>query len=330
MNENLSLGRIAGIHVGLNWSVLVVGALIAWSLAVGSLPYAVPGQGAAAYWIAGVLASVLFLASLLAHELAHSIVAQRMGVRVQGITLWLFGGVSRLDSEANSPRSEAVITFVGPLTSLILGALFLIASLGLGSGPTPSLVAATCSWLGTINFILGFFNLIPAAPLDGGRLLHALIWARTGDSLRATTIASRVGMGFGILLIAYGLVTFLVTGNLFNGVWSGFLGWFLLSAARAEESSGLIRQALAGVHVAEAYVTRSISMALLGGGAGAAGGFKTGGAAGAIVVGAIGLVLGNLIRTHIPIYRAEYSPYYGWQLVPVQQVDPRYLQFGLA
>src|SRR2546427_1643690 len=251
MNENLSLGRIAGIHVGLNWSVLVVGALIAWSLAVGSLPYAVPGQGAAAYWIAGVLASVLFLASLLAHELAHSIVAQRMGVRVQGITLWLFGGVSRLDSEANSPRSEAVITFVGPLTSLILGALFLIASLGLGSGPTPSLVAATCSWLGTINFILGFFNLIPAAPLDGGRLLHALIWARTGDALRATTIASRVGMGFGILLIAYGLVTFLVTGNLFNGVWSVFLGWFLLSAARAEESSGLIRQALAGVHVAE-------------------------------------------------------------------------------
>ena len=249
MNESLSLGRIAGIHVGVNWSVLVVGALIAWSLAAGSLPYTVPGQGAAAYWIAGSVAAVVFLASLLAHELAHSIVAQRMGVRVQGITLWLFGGVSRLDSEANSPRSEAAITFVGPLTSLVLGVLFLILGLGLSSGP--KLVATTCNWLGTINLVLGIFNLIPAAPLDGGRLLHALIWARTGDSVRATTISSRVGMGFGFLLIAYGLATFLVTGNLFNGVWSAFLGWFLLSAARAEESSALIRQALSGVRVAD-------------------------------------------------------------------------------
>src|SRR5207249_8595174 len=107
--------------------------------------------------------------------------------------------------------SEAVITFVGPLTSLILSGLFLIASLGLGSVPGLSLVAATCSWLATINLVLGIFNLIPAAPLDGGRLLHALIWARTGDSVRATTIASRVGVGFGILLIVYGLATFLLT-----------------------------------------------------------------------------------------------------------------------
>src|SRR5919109_5535007 len=112
MNENISLGRIAGIHVGLNWSLVVVVALIAWSLASNILPAAAPGQGAAAYWTAGVLSALVFLLSLLAHELAHSILAQRRGVRVEGITLWLFGGVSRFSSDTSSPGSSALITFV--------------------------------------------------------------------------------------------------------------------------------------------------------------------------------------------------------------------------
>jgi Zn-dependent protease/CBS domain-containing protein len=249
MNENLSLGRIFGIHVGLNWSLLVVAALIAWSLATSILPSAAPGQTSEAYWIAGVLSAFVFLASLLAHELAHSVVATRRGVRVEGITLWLFGGVSRFSSETNSPGAQALITFVGPLTSLVLGAAFYLVSVALGGGS--GLVPVTLSWLGYINITLGVFNLVPAFPLDGGRLLQSLIWLRTGDRLRATRIAARIGMGFAYLLIAYGLATFIFAGSLVGGLWSVFLGWFLLSAARSEETGGLIRQALAGLTVAE-------------------------------------------------------------------------------
>src|SRR4030081_2448991 len=251
MNENLSLGRIAGIHVGLNWSLLVIAFLIASSLATSLLPSAAPGQSSGAYWIAGVVSAFVYLAGLLAHELAHSVVAVRRGVRVEGITLWLFGGVSRFSSESSSPGAQALITFVGPLTSLLLGAVFFLTSVALGGGARPSLLAATLAWLGYINFILAVFNLLPAFPLDGGRLLQSLIWLRTGDRLRATNIAARIGMFFAYLLIAYGLVTFFAAGGLFGGIWSVFLGWFLLSAARAEQTGAMIRQALSGMSVAD-------------------------------------------------------------------------------
>jgi len=252
MNENLSLGRIAGIHVGLNWSLLVIAFLIASSLATNFLPSAAPGQTSSAYWTAGVISAVVYLVCLLAHELAHSIVATRRGVRVDGITLWLFGGVSRFSSETTSPGAQAWITFVGPLTSLLLGVVFLLASAAIDGGTgNPGLLSATLFWLGFINLLLGAFNLLPAFPLDGGRILQSLIWARTGDRLRATRIAARIGMAFALLFIAYGLITFFVSGNFLNAVWSVFLGWFLLSAARAEEAGGLIRQALSGISVAE-------------------------------------------------------------------------------
>src|SRR5438132_3315739 len=179
MNENLSLGRIAGIHVGLNWSLLVVTGLIAWSLATGLLPAASPGQTSGAYWTAGIVSAFVYLACLLAHELAHSVVAMRRGVRVEGITLWLFGGVSRFSSESSSPGAQAWITFVGPLTSLLLGVVFFLAAVALGGGAHPSLLSATLAWLGYINILLGVFNLLPAFPLDGGRILQSLIWLRT-------------------------------------------------------------------------------------------------------------------------------------------------------
>jgi Zn-dependent protease/CBS domain-containing protein len=247
MNEDVSLGRIAGIRVGFNWSLLVAAALIAWSLATGFLPSAAPGQSTGAYWTAGVISAFVFLASLLAHELAHSVVAMRLGVKVDGITLWLFGGVSQFSTEANSPGTQALVTFVGPLTSLVLGAIFYLISIAVGGGAHPGLVVSTLSWLGYINIALGIFNLLPAFPLDGGRLLQSLIWLLTGDRVRATRIAARIGMAFAYLLIAYGIVIFIFAGNLIGGVWSVFLGWFLLGAARSEEAGGLIRQALSGV-----------------------------------------------------------------------------------
>src|SRR6202140_649649 len=154
MNENLSLGRIAGIHVGLNWSLPVTAFLIASPLATNFLPSAAPGQTSSAYWTAGIVSAFVYLACLLAHELAHSIVAMRRGVRVDGITLWLFGGVSRFSSDTSSPGSQALITFVGPLTSLVLGGLFFIASVAIGGGAHPGLVTATLAWLGYINIVL--------------------------------------------------------------------------------------------------------------------------------------------------------------------------------
>src|ERR1700694_3091624 len=165
MNENLSLGRISGIHVGLNWSLLVVAALIAWSIATGILPAAAPGPTSAAYWTAGVISAFVYLASLLAHELAHSIVATRRGVKVEGITLWLFGGVSRISSESNSPGVQAGIPFVGPLTRLLLGAVFLLAGAVVGGGPNSALLSASLAWLGYINILLGGFHLLsPFSP----------------------------------------------------------------------------------------------------------------------------------------------------------------------
>lgn len=258
MNENVSLGRIAGIRVGFNWSLLVVAALIAWSLATSFLPSAAPGQTSAAYWTAGVISAFVFIASLLAHELAHSVVAMSRGVKVEGITLWLFGGVSRISGDTNSPGTQALFTFVGPLTSLVLGAAFYLISLVVGSGSQAGLVPATLSWLGYINISLGLFNLVPAFPLDGGRLLQSLIWLRTGNRLLATRIAARIGMGFGYLLIAYGLATFIFTGSVVGGVWSAFLGWFLLGAARSEEAGGLIRQALSGISVRDVMTPNPI------------------------------------------------------------------------
>src|SRR3981081_500249 len=251
MNENLSLGRIAGIHVGLTWSLLVVGALIAWGLASSLLPSASPGQTSGAYWAAGVVSAFLFLVSLLAHASGPSVGAMRRGVRVEGITLWLFGGVSRFSSDTSSPGAQALITFVGPLTSLVLGALFYLVSAAFGGGAHPGLLQATLAWLGYINILLGVFNLLPAFPLDGGRLLQSLIWLRTGDRLRATNIAAGVGMAVAFLLIGYGRLTFFASGSLIGGLWSVFLGWFLLSAARAEQTGSVIRQALSGISAAD-------------------------------------------------------------------------------
>src|ERR1700686_1981234 len=196
MNENLSLGRIAGIHVGLNWSLPVTAFLIASPLATNFLPSAAPGQTSSAYWTAGVTSAFVYLVCLLAHELAHSIVAMRRGVKVDGITLWLFGGVSRFSRETSSPAATG------------------------GGADNPGLLSATLFWLGFINLLLGAFNLLPAFPLDGGRILQSLIWARAGVRLRAPRSAARLGMGFAFLFIAYGLITFFASGNFLNAVWS--------------------------------------------------------------------------------------------------------------
>ena len=198
MDQNLRLGKIAGIPVGLNWSVLFVFALLAWELAGLVLPHVQPGHPVALYWVAGTVTTVLFFGSLLAHEAAHALVAKHHGIAVRSITLWLFGGVSELGGEALTPGVEFRIAVVGPLTSFAVALVAGAGSLLLhdGSG-TAAVVAAALGWLAWINVLLGGFNLMPAAPLDGGRILRAALWHRSGDRVRATLTSSRCGEVFG-------------------------------------------------------------------------------------------------------------------------------------
>jgi Zn-dependent protease/CBS domain-containing protein len=249
MGENVRLGRVAGIPVGMNWSLLVVFVLITLTLAE-SFSHAVSGYPDAAYWLVAVITTVLFYACLLAHELAHSLVARRLGVPVHGITLWLFGGVSQLGGEPATAENMLRISVVGPLMSVALGVGFGAIAVLVAVAGGPDLLVAACGWLGGINLFLALFNLAPAAPLDGGRVLAALLWRHHGDRVRAAVSATRAGMAFGYVLITLGVVVFLAGGGI-GGLWFVFLGWFLLSAARAESSHVQLRDALAGVRVAD-------------------------------------------------------------------------------
>ena len=246
MEETFRLGRIGGVRIGVNWSVLVIFGLIAFGLAAERFPATHPGYGVAAYVAAGLATAVVFFASLLAHELAHALVARRNGIEVEGITLWLFGGVARLQGEASSPGAELRIAGVGPLVSVALGVIFLLIASGLGAFDGGGLAAVAVAWLGGINIALAVFNVIPAAPLDGGRLLRAALWRLTGNRLRATVYATLSGRVFGWLLIAFGLLWFLTRG-VFGGLWLALIGWFLIGAATMEGQQAVVRERLAGV-----------------------------------------------------------------------------------
>ncbi len=246
MGGVLRIGRIAGIDIKAHWSLLVIFALITWSLAIGG--FTGGAGGTTADWIAAVVAAVLFFAALLAHELGHALLAQRKGQQVEGITLWVFGGVSTLKGEARNPRDELQVAAVGPLVSLAAGAVFLAVAVGLAWLGAPALVVAVPQWLAVINVVLAVFNMLPAFPLDGGRVLRAWLWQRRGDRTAATKTAAAVGRGFGFGLIGLGLVLF-VLGAAFNGLWFVVLGWFLFGAARAEESQSLLSGAMRDVRV---------------------------------------------------------------------------------
>ncbi|MDH3752833.1 MAG: site-2 protease family protein [Acidimicrobiia bacterium] len=232
MKQHLRLGTISGIPVGLHWGLLVIAWLQAASLAGSLLPAASPGLGSGAYWAAALTGVVLFFASILAHELGHSLVAQREGIRVRSITLWFLGGVAELDRQADRPRAELKIALAGPAVSLVLALGFLAAAVGLEALVGSTLVGTVLAWLAFANGVLAVFNMIPAAPLDGGRVLAAVLWARSGDVSRARSIASRSGRGFGAVLMAGGLL--LVFNGLPGGITIVILGWFLRTAATQE------------------------------------------------------------------------------------------------
>jgi Zn-dependent protease/predicted transcriptional regulator len=256
MNGNLTIGRFGGVELRLNWSLLAVVALIVWSLTDGVFPSQNPGLSQNTYLGMAVVASLLFLASIALHELGHSWVARREGIEVDSITLWLFGGVSQLNGRFKSPGAEFRVAVVGPLVSIGLGVLFVLIALA----GAPSEVDGVAAWLGYINLLLAAFNLLPAAPLDGGRVLHSILWRAKGDFAWATRVASEVGQGFAYLFIALGLAMFIFEGS-FSGAWLAFIGWFLLQGARAEARYVATEQALGGLRVRDLMVRHPVTVA---------------------------------------------------------------------
>ncbi|MYS82796.1 site-2 protease family protein [Embleya scabrispora] len=259
MRATFPLGRLAGVRIGVHWSVLVIFAAITVGLARTRLPHAQSGYSQVVYWAVGVITAVAFLASLLAHELAHAVVARRNGIEVEDIVLWLLGGVSRLKGEASTPAVELRIAGVGPLVSLILGVFFGLAAwlLNTVSGANPMVEALV--WLAVVNVLLALFNSIPAAPLDGGRLLRALLWWRTGNRLRATTGAAAAGRGFGWILVFLGLFL-AVYGDTFGGLWLALIGWFLIAASTVEGRQAQLRETLSGIPVRNAMSREPVTV----------------------------------------------------------------------
>jgi Zn-dependent protease len=259
VRTTFALGRIAGVRVGVHWSVLFIFGIIALGLSQGRLPDTYPGRAWAVYWAAGLCTAVVFFASLLAHELAHAIVARHNGVEVDDIVLWLLGGAARLRTEASSPGAELRIAGVGPLVSLLLGGLFTLGAWLLDLASASGIVVEMVAWLAGINVLLALFNALPAAPLDGGRLLRAFLWWRTGDRLRATAGATAAGRVLGWLLVVLGLVAFMRTGA-FGGLWLTLIGWFLIAAATAEGRQAHLRGVLAGVPVRDAMTSDPLTV----------------------------------------------------------------------
>jgi Zn-dependent protease len=255
MSGNLDLGRIGGIQIRINWSWLVVLALIVWSLASGVFPSQNPGLSDGTYFAMAVGGAVLFFLSLLLHELGHARQARREGMEIDGITLWLFGGVAQFKGSFPSAGGEFRIAVAGPLVSLGLGIGFTL----LGLVGFPSAVDGVVSWLGYINLILLVFNLVPALPLDGGRVLRSALWYFKGDLAWATRVASDIGQGFGYLFIAFGIALFIFQGT-FSGAWLAFIGWFLLQAARAEARYIATEEALDGLRVRDLMVRDPITV----------------------------------------------------------------------
>ena len=247
MKQNIRLGTIDGIEIGVNWSVILILALFAWELADYVLP-ARSGHASAADWIAGVIGAAVLLLSLLAHELSHSLVALHYGVRVRSITLFVFGGISQLEGEAHTPKADFRIAAAGPAMSLVLAALFGAMEAIFVAAGGHGIVGTLLSWLWEINLLLAVFNLIPAAPLDGGRILRAALWRHWGDHARASVASARAGRVFAILLIVFGFLAFLSTGSLF-GLWPALIGVFVYSGARSEEQYAQVQSALANLTV---------------------------------------------------------------------------------
>jgi Zn-dependent protease/predicted transcriptional regulator len=252
MQAQIKLGRIFGIEIGLHYSWLIIAILITLSLEAQFNATNV-NWGAGVIWATAIVTSLLFFVTIVLHELSHALVAKQRGLPVRSITLFALGGVATIEKEAEEASTEFWMALVGPVTSLVIGILCFVLSFAFGLQPdamptTP--VVAALMWLGVINIGLAIFNLVPGFPLDGGRVLRAVIWWITDDPARATRIAARIGKLVGFSFIVYGIFRFF-SGAGFGALWIAFIGWFLLDAAHASYDEALPSWRFRGIRVGD-------------------------------------------------------------------------------
>jgi Zn-dependent protease len=253
---SVKLGRIMGIPVRIHYTMWFVFILIAWSLAYGYMPSQYPGLSLAAYWAIGIASAVILFGSVLIHELSHSYIAKKNGLPIGRITLFFFGGVSEMTEEPQDPGLEVRMAAAGPLMSFliaaVLGALWYLG----GIAKAPVAITATLGYGALINTALGVFNLLPAFPLDGGRVFRGSLWKRSKNLISATKTATRVSEGISLLMMLGGFVS-IIFGNFVNGIWIIFLGWFIRSGAETSLRQTLVGETLSGVTVGD-IMTRDV------------------------------------------------------------------------
>ena len=243
--KRMKLFKLLGFEVRIDLSWLVIAVLVTWSLAKGAFPYWYPALAPATYWIMGVVGALGLFISIVAHEFCHSLVARKFGMSMKGITLFIFGGVAEMGDEPPTARAEFMMAIVGPLSSLAIGAVFYLIHRGGMTAGWPTPVNAVTYYLFYINLILAAFNLLPAFPLDGGRVLRSILWGAKDNLRWATRVSSAIGTAFGIGLILVGVLQF-IAGNVVGGVWMFLIGMFLRSAAQMSYQQLLVRKALEG------------------------------------------------------------------------------------
>jgi len=248
MGSGWRIGRLAGIDLAVHPSWLVIAFLLTFSLADAFFPRLIPGWTVGQYWLLGAATAFLFFASVVAHEFSHALVARRFGLKVAGITLFIFGGATTIETDSRSPREEALIALAGPASSLIIG----VVLLGIGAVVESREARALLGWLGVINLVLGAFNLVPGYPMDGGRVLRAILWRLRGDPNAATRQAAMVGRVVGYLMVAGGIVWALRSRDIGSGLWLALVGWFLATAAEATMQQAGVERSLSGVRVRDA------------------------------------------------------------------------------
>jgi Zn-dependent protease/CBS domain-containing protein len=248
VESSFTVARIRGIPIGVHYTWAIAVVMITWSLAAGYFPSSYPGWSRQTYWIVGAAAALLLFLSVLFHELCHSFVAQARGLAVKSITLFIFGGVSNIAQESEDPQDEFLIAVVGPLSSLALAGVIWLALQTVPNDTSP--LSALLFYLAMVNLMLAVFNILPGFPLDGGRVLRAILWGATGNMVRGTTIATGVGQVMAYLFIAYGIWQIFIENDFLGGVWIGFIGWFLNSAAEATRRQVQVQEGFRGVKVA--------------------------------------------------------------------------------
>jgi Zn-dependent protease len=257
-NNSIPLLKIAGIRIMLDYSWFIIFALVTWSIAAGYFPREFPGLSQSAYWTAGIIASILFFFSIIIHELMHSVIAMKSGIKIVSITLFIFGGASHLSREAKTPWNELWIALSGPLTSIVLG-MAIWGAVTVIRGDVSPLIVSVFNYLAWINIFLGIFNLVPAFPLDGGRVLRAIVWWKTGNPIYAIRLSTDFGKGFALAIIVLGAFQ-IFKGELIAGAWLVLIGLFLRSMAYSGMHEFEISHSMENMKVKHIMIENPISV----------------------------------------------------------------------